>query len=203
MYLPRHFEETRLPVLHDLIRAQPLATLVTLASSGLTANHIPLILDADAGPNGTLRGHVARANPLWRDFSAEAGALDVFHGPEAYITPSWYAEKPRSGKVVPTWNYAVVHASGPLVVIDDAAWVRALVERLTRQMETPRPQPWSVADAPSEYIDAQVSAIVGLEIPITRICGKWKLSQNRTAEDREGVAHGLADSDDPMASWIG
>ena len=203
MYLPRHFEETRLSVLHDVIRAHPLATLVTMASSGLTANHIPLILDPGAGPNGTLRGHVARANPMWRDFSAEAGALAVFHGPQAYITPSWYAEKPTSGRVVPTWNYVAVHASGPLVVFDDAAWVRALVENLTRQMEAPRPEPWSVADAPSEYIDAQISAIVGIEIPIARISGKWKLSQNRNAEDREGVRRGLADGDDPMTSWIG
>ena len=203
MYLPRHFEETRLSVLHDVIRAQPLATLVTMASSGLTANHIPLILDPGAGPNGTLRGHVARANPVWRDFSAEAGALAVFHGPQAYITPSWYAEKPKSGRVVPTWNYVAVHASGPLVVFDDAAWVRALVQKLTRQMEAPRAEPWSVADAPSEYIDTQVSAIVGIEIPIARISGKWKLSQNRNAEDREGVRRGLADGDDPMTSWIG
>ena len=202
MYVPQHFTETRLPVLHGLMRAQPLAAIVTLGSSGLTANHIPLELDADEPPFGILRGHVARANPMWRDYSAEAGALAIFQGPQAYITPSWYAEKRASGKVVPTWNYAVVHASGPLRIIDDPAWVRGLVERLTQRMEAPRTAPWSVADAPRDYVESQLRAIVGIEITIATLTGKWKVSQNRPAADRESIARELGESGDPLAPFI-
>jgi len=191
MYVPSHFEETRLAVLHDLVRNHPLATLVTLDRDGLNANHIPIELDPEPSPLGTLRGHVSRANPLWRDFSADVGTLVIFQGPETYITPSWYQTKQESGKVVPTWNYAVVHAYGPLRIVEDPVWLRALVERLTDRHEAQRAEPWEVADAPDDYIKGQLQGIVGIEIPIERLIGKWKVSQNRPEVDRKGVSTGL------------
>jgi len=191
MYLPKHFEETRIEVLHELIRAHPLAALVTLAAGALEANHIPFEIDPGPAPFGTLRGHVARANPVWRDFSPGVDALGIFQGPETYVSPSWYASKQEGGKVVPTWNYAVVHAYGPLRVIDDAGWLRAFVEKLTNRHEAGRAAPWKVTDAPSDYVDKLVTAIVGIEVPIARLAGKWKVSQNRPARDREGVVAGL------------
>jgi transcriptional regulator len=190
MYLPKHFEETRVPVLHDLIRAYPLAALVVPTASGLDANHVPLEIDPDPAPLGTLRGHVARANPLARHAS-DVEALAIFQGPDTYISPSWYATKQETAKVVPTWNYAVVHAYGPVRVIDDPAWVRAFVERLTNRHEGGRPDPWKVTDAPEDYVDSMVKAIVGIEFPITRLIGKWKVSQNRPEQDRAGVIEGL------------
>lgn len=198
MYMPSHFEETRPDVLSQLIRDHPLAALVTLGPAGLNANHLPLELDPEPAPLGTLRGHVARANPLWQDFAADVDALAIFQGPQAYITPSWYQTKKDTGKVVPTYNYAVVHASGPLRVIDDPVWLRTLVERLTNRFEAARPEPWQVTDAPAEFIDRQLNAIVGIEIRVTKLTGKWKASQNRLPIDREGVVHGLrtlADAD--------
>jgi transcriptional regulator len=191
MYLPKHFEETRTETLHELIRARPLATVVTLAARGLEANHIPLEIDPEPAPFGTLRGHVARANPIWRDYSPGVDALAIFVGPDAYISPSWYPSKQDGGKVVPTWNYAVVHAYGPLRIVDDAAWLRGFVEKLTNRHESRRAAPWKVSDAPADYIDKMVGAIVGIEIPIARLEGKWKVSQNRPARDREGVVQGL------------
>jgi transcriptional regulator len=190
MYLPNHFEETRVSVLHGLIRAHPLAALVVLTAGGLDANHIPFEIDPDPAPLGTLRGHIARANPLGRHVS-EIDALAIFQGPDTYISPSWYVTKQETAKVVPTWNYAVVHAHGPLRVIDDRAWVRAFVERLTNRHEGARRDPWKVTDAPEDYIESMAKAIVGIEIPITRLVGKWKVSQNRPAEDRAGVVEGL------------
>lgn len=187
MYLPKHFAEPRNEVMHALMRAHPLATLITLGAQGLDANHIPLLLDEK---NGTLRGHLARTNPLWR----EADGLDVlaiFQGPECYITPNWYPAKQETGKVVPTWNYAVVHVHGRLRVIDDAGWLRAQIDALTRQEEATRPLPWQVADAPADYIEKMLGAIVGIEIGISRLTGKWKTSQNQTADNRAGVAAGL------------
>jgi len=191
MYLPAHFEETRLEILHSLIVQHPLATVVTLSAEGLNANHIPMELDPAPPPRGTLRGHVSRANPMWQDFSSEVGALAIFQGPESYITPSWYQTKQESGKVVPTWNYAVVHAYGELRIVEDATWLRALVGRLTDRHEAQRPQPWEVADAPSAYIEGQLGGIVGIEISIARLIGKWKVSQNRPEADRTGVVQGL------------
>jgi transcriptional regulator len=191
MYLPKHFDETRIEVLHELIRAHPLGTLVTLAASGLEANHIPFEIDPDPAPFGTLRGHVARANPVWREPPREADALVIFRGPEAYVSPSWYASKQEGGKVVPTWNYAVVHAYGRLRAVDDAAWLRAFVEKLTDRHEAGRTVRWKVTDAPADYVDKMVTAIVGIELPIARLLGKWKVSQNRPARDREGVVAGL------------
>jgi transcriptional regulator len=203
MYLPAQFREDRTPVLHDLIRAHPLATLVTLDAAGLVANHIPMEIDAAAGPLGTLRGHVARANPVWTSHRVEIEAMAVFQGPQCYITPAYYATKAATGKVVPTWNYATVHVHGPLRVIEDTAWLRGLVEQLTSRYEAERSQstgepPWKVTDAPAGYIDTLLQAIVGIELPISRLEGKWKVSQNRPADDRAGVAAGLGRSDDPM-----
>ena len=191
MYLPKHFEETRVEVLHALIHAYPFGTLVTLTAGGLDANHIPFEVDPEPSPFGTLRGHVARANPVWRGISAGAEALVIFQGPDTYISPSWYETKVETGKVVPTWNYVVVHAHGVPRFIDDRAWLRAFVTRLTERHEAGRQTPWKVTDAPAEYIDAQLGAIIGLEIPIARLVGKWKVSQNRPPRDRAGVIDGL------------
>jgi transcriptional regulator len=192
MYTPRHFEETRLDVLHALIEASPLGALVRHTTGGLDADHIPFEIAAptDDAPLGILRAHVARANPLWREDGAAVMAM--FQSPTAYISPAFYEQKAIDGKVVPTWNYAVVHAHGTLRAVDDPAWVLSLVERLTDRHEAGRAQPWKVADAPREYIDKMLKAIVGIEIRIERIEGKWKTSQNRSAADQSGIAAGLA-----------
>ncbi|MEW5710634.1 MAG: FMN-binding negative transcriptional regulator [Pseudomonadota bacterium] len=191
MYIPKHFSEPRVDVLHQLIRARPLSTLVTLSSSGLNANHIPLHLSMEPGPFGTLRGHVARANPIWNDITRDIEALAIFHGPDAYITPSWYPSKAETGKVVPTWNYAVAHAYGTLRVVDDPIWMRAHLSELTTHNEAAFPEPWHLDDAPSDFTEKLIGAIVGIEIVITRLIGKWKVSQNQPAENRAGVVRGL------------
>lgn len=191
MYLPKHFEETRVATLHDLIGAHPLGALVVLTAKGLEANHIPFEVEPDPAPFGTLRGHIARANPLWRDVGRDVEALVIFQGVSRYVSPSWYPTKRETGRVVPTWNYAVVHAHGAPRFIDDRAWLRAFVEKLTNRHEAARPDRWRITDAPPEYIEQQLGAIIGLEIPIARLTGKWKLSQNRPAPDRAGVVEGL------------
>jgi transcriptional regulator len=196
MYLPSHFEETRIEVLHDLVRQHPLGTLVTLGTDGLNANHIPFELEAVPAPYGTLRGHVARANPVWRDHSRDLDALVIFNGPQVYISPTWYETKKQTGEVVPTYNYAVVHAYGRVQVIDDRAWLRGLVTRLTEQFESGHSAPWQVSDAPEDFIDKQLSAIVGIEITISKLAGKWKASQNRPLEDRAGVVQALGATED-------
>jgi transcriptional regulator len=160
---------------------------------------VPLLLDADAGPLGTLRGHVARANPLWRDAAHRDEALVVFQGPQAYVSPAWYPSKAEHGKVVPTWNYVMVQARGRLRVIDDVAWLHALVTRLTATHEARRANPWAVDDAPPDYVASTLRAIVGLEIELVSLAGKWKVSQNRSAADREGVALGLDALEDDTA----
>ena len=194
MYTPKHFEEPRIDVMHELMRWHPLATLVTLTSHGLEANHIPLHLIDQPAPFGTLCGHVARANPLWRDFAKDTEVLAIFHGPDSHITPSWYATKKETGKVVPTWNYAVVHACGMLRVIDDAAWVRAQLEALTAHNEAGLARPWAVSDAPHEYTEKLIGSIVGFEIVITKLSGKWKVSQNQPAQNQAGIVEGLGSS---------
>lgn len=199
MYLPPHFEQRDPAALHALMREHPLAALVSLGDEGLTADHVPLEFDATAGEHGTLFGHVARTNPLWR-VAAGAPVLVVFGGPQAYVSPSWYPSKAVTHKVVPTWNYTVVHAHGVLEAVEDAPWLRALVGRLTDHREAPQPAPWAVDDAPVEYVQQMLRAIVGIRIPLTRLVGKWKISQNRSETDRLGVADGLGD--DPMAALV-
>jgi transcriptional regulator len=194
MYQPPHHREDRLDVQHALIRAHPLGALVTYGASGLSANLIPFVLDAAASPNGTLRGHVARANPQWRDFDPAVEALVVFQGVERYITPSWYAAKREHGKVVPTWNYATVQARGPMRAIEDRDWLAIQIAALTAESERGRAEPWSVSDAPEAFVAAQIKGIVGLEIPIASIEGKWKVSQNRPEADRQGVIAGLREA---------
>ena len=206
MYAPSHFEEKRVEVLHQQIRERALGTLVTLDSTGLNANHIPFEVDAEPAPFGTLRGHVARANPVWWNFSQAVEALVIFHGPQAYVTPSWYQTKKETGEVVPTYNYIVVHTYGPLHVHDDVEWLRGLVTRLTNRFEANRVAPWRVSDAPDAFIEKQLRAIVGIEIPMTKLIGKWKVSQNRPAVDRAGVVTGLSKANDEdslaLASWV-
>jgi transcriptional regulator len=199
MYGPAHFKEERIPVLHDAIRRLPLANLVTLGSAGLTASAVPLLLDAEDGPFGTLRGHLARPNPQARDVRTDVEALAIFMGPDAYISPNWYATKRETGKVVPTWNYVTVHAHGPIEFFDDPAALRAIVEGLTTIHEAKQPKPWAVDDAPADFIAAHLKGIIGFRIPITRLEGKWKMSQNRPAEDRSGVVQGLEAVGDPGA----
>jgi transcriptional regulator len=191
MYIPNAFQENRIEVLHDLIRKYPFAALVTSNEEGLQANHIPFELDPAPEPFGTLYAHVARANPVWRDLSHNDEALVIFQGPNSYISPSWYRTKKETGMVVPTWNYMVVHAHGKLEPIEDPVWLRAFVGKLTRTHEENMPEPWSVSDAPSDYIEKQLTAIVGLKLTITKLVGKWKLSQNRPAHDRESVIQTL------------
>jgi transcriptional regulator len=191
MYVPSHFKEERVPVLHAAIQRAGLATLVTVGPDGLDASHVPMLLDREAGPLGTLYGHVARANPLWREASPDLQALALFQGPDAYITPSWYATKQQTGEVVPTWNYVAIHARGRVRFFDDPARLLPLVTKLTEIHEASRAEPWAVSDAPEKYIRGLLAAIVGFELPIERLEGKWKMSQNRSAEDRAGVAKGL------------
>ncbi len=201
MYQPEHHREDDLAVQHALIRAHPLGLLVTAGAGGLEANPIPFVLDAGAGPKGVLKGHLARANRQWRDFDPSIEALVVFQGAEAYITPSWYATKAETGKVVPTWNYAIVQAYGTLRIVEDADWLRAQIDALTLAQEEARPAPWQVADAPEPFVSAMLRGIVGIEIEIARIEGKWKASQNRPEADRAGVVAGLrADGGVPAAA---
>lgn len=191
MYVPAHFDEPALPVLHALVASHPLGAWITHARGALLVNHLPFLLDGTRGPHGTLVGHVARANPVWKAFSTEVESVVVFQGPEAYITPSWYPTKGETGKTVPTWNYAVVHAHGMPRAIEDREWLRAHVTALTDAHEADEAVPWRVTDAPADFIEALLGAIVGIEIPIASLVGKWKASQNRSAPDRLGVVSGL------------
>lgn len=204
MYVPSHFAETRPEVLHAALRDHPLGLLITQdGGHGLDANPIPFLFDAARGPHGTLRGHVARANPVWREARQDAETLVIFQGPQAYISPGWYATKAESGKVVPTWNYVTIAARGMLRVIDDRGWLRGLVGELTARHEAGQAKPWQVNDAPADYIDAMLNAIVGIEIALVSLQGKWKVSQNRPAKDREGVADALrANAGEAMALLV-
>jgi transcriptional regulator len=197
MYIPRHNAENRIPVMHALMVSAPFATLVTLGSSGLFASHIPMVLEHDGSPFGTLRAHISRANTQWRDLLTNVDALAIFAGPHHYISPNWYPETREHGKEVPTWNYVVVHAYGPLKVIQDKDWLRKNVQRLTDIHEAASPTPWKVNHAPAEFIDSLLHGIVGLEVPIQRLEGKWKVSQNRTERERNGVIDGLRQLDTP------
>ena len=201
MYLPTHFVEIRTEVLHATVRQHPLATLVAVVGGVATADELPFVLDASAGPNGTLRGHVARANPLAQLPNMQHQMLVIFRGPQAYVSPSWYPSKAAHGKVVPTWNYVVVQATGILRLVDnDVVWLRQQIEALTASQEGQRAHPWFVADAPADYLAQMMQAIVGIEITIDTLVGKCKVSQNRSAADRAGVIQGLADAPGDQAS---
>lgn len=191
MYVPAHFAESDTSVLHALIREQPLGTWVTQGFEELVVNHIPFYLDAGRGEHGTLVGHVARSNPVWQSFSRSTPSVVVFQGPQAYISPSWYPSKQAGGKVVPTWNYVVVHAHGMPRAIEDRARLLEIVRLLTEAHETGQSAPWQVADAPPDFIDKLLAAVVGIEIPIDRLDGKWKASQNRPQADKLGTVAGL------------
>ena len=194
MYQPPHFREDRIEVQHQLIRAHPLGLLITAGPGGLLANLFPFLLDSDGSEKGTLRLHIARANPQWKELEAVEECLVVFQGPQDYVTPSWYATKRETGKVVPTWNYATVHAWGRPRVMNDDAWLRRQIEDLTASRENLRAMPWQVDDAPEDFVTAQMRGIVGVEIPIARIEGKWKMSQNRPQSDRTGVIAGFREA---------
>lgn len=191
LYLPTHFEETDRPALHQLMADFPLGMLITLGSDGLSANHIPFIFESGHGEQGRLIGHVARNNDVWRDHDPEQQALVVFQSAQAYISPNWYPSKAETHKAVPTWNYAVVHVYGPLIVHDDEKWVRGQAGKLVKIHEAAQPVPWKMADAPMEYTEMMLGNIVGIEIPVTRMLGKFKANQNRDVADRESVIAAL------------
>ncbi len=202
MYVPPSNAEHRPEVVLDYMEAHPLAALVTRSSEGLIATHLPLLVDRTRGPLGTLAGHIARANPQQRQARDGDEALVIFSGQDAYITPTFYPSKARGGKVVPTWNYIAVHAYGTLRFVSDPSALRRHLEALTSHHEASRAQPWSVNDAPPDYIERQMGAIVGVEIEITRLEGKWKMSQNRSADDIDGVITGLEASGDAAAREV-
>jgi transcriptional regulator len=191
VYLPPHFKQEDRKELHRAIGAARLATLVTLGTEGLEASHVPILLDEADGSQGAIRGHIARANPQWRRAALATPALALFLGPDAYVSPAWYATKKDTGKVVPTWNYLAVHAYGRIEFFEDPERLRAIVTELTRRHESRRPDPWAVSDAPPEFIAGQLKAIIGFRLPIERLEGKWKLSQNRPPADRQGAIDGL------------
>ena len=198
MYVPRAFAVDDVPILHQQMLATPLPVLVTHGSQGLIASHVPLLLNPDEGACGTLYGHLARANPHWKALAEGAEALVIFAGEQAYISPSFYPGKAEHGKAVPTWNYLAVHAYGTAEVFDDAERLLALVSRLSDKYEADRSAPWSVSDAPADYIESMLKAIVGFRLPITRLDGKRKLSQNRDAADQAGVRKGLLANSNPQ-----
>jgi transcriptional regulator len=202
MYVPPHFQEEDVPTLHAAIRDIAFGTLVSAGPDGLIANHVPMLLDPEPAPYGTLIGHVARANPHSRVPAGETETLAIFLGPNAYVTPSWYAAKREHGKVVPTWNYVAVHAYGRLEWFDDADRLLALVTRLTDTHEAALPAPWAVSDAPADFVRGMLKGIVGFALPIARLEGKWKMSQNRPAADRPGVVDGLTQADAPAVAAL-
>ena len=193
MLIPPIYREDRLDCLHSLVNDNSFGTLVTVSENIPVADHIPFFLhdSEEDGELGTLRGHVAVANPVWKSVNGEQEVLVIFQGPSAYVTPNWYASKQEHGKVVPTWNYMVVHARGKLTVQQDSAWLLAHLNSLTGQHEAVQKTPWKVSDAPADFIDRQMRGIVGVEILITDLAGQWKLSQNKDAADYAGVVEGL------------
>jgi transcriptional regulator len=201
MYQPQHFREDRLDVQHELIRRHPFGLLISMGEDRLLANGIPFLLQRDKGLFGTLLAHVARANSQWKGLQGQS-VLAVFQGPQAYVSPSFYATKKETGKVVPTWNYAMVQARGIATIHADAEWLKAQVDALTNGHEQSRPEPWKVDDAPDTYFQSQLRGIVGIEIEITEIEGKWKVSQNHPEDNRQGVAAGLADEAADMSALV-
>lgn len=206
MYTPKHHKETDLKVLHRLIMSHPLGTWITRSNEELVANHIPFLLNSTLGDNGTLVGHVARANPVWKSILPEENTLVIFQGAENYITPSWYPSKQEHGKTVPTWNYAVVHVYGRPRIIEDKAWLLNHLNELTDEHEKKQEAPWAVDDAPEEFIARLLKGIIGIEIPIDRLEGKWKVSQNKNNPDKHGVVNGLLSQEniqaEKMAAYV-
>jgi transcriptional regulator len=202
MYTPKAFEVTDLPLLHAAMKQSELATLVTITTNGLVATHLPLLLDETRGEYGTLTGHISRANVQWRETDANAEALIIFLGLDSYVSPNWYPAKQETGRVVPTWNYAAIHAYGRITFIEDPEWLRAMVSDLTKKHEASFPAPWQVTDAPAVYIDSQLKAIVGFEFQIVRLEGKQKFNQNRSVEDRLGVIEGLRELEDGRKTQV-
>ncbi|WP_025601111.1 FMN-binding negative transcriptional regulator [Burkholderia sp. WSM2230] len=202
MYVPAHFNEARTDVLHALIAQNPFGTLITHGASGLDANHIPFELAPNEGELGVLHAHVARNNPVWQDVANGDEVLVVFHAGDAYISPTWYPSKHESHRQVPTWNYVVAHAHGRITIRDDEKYVRGVVARLTRTHEAALPQPWKMGDAPAEYIEAMLKAIVGVEIGITRLVGKRKLGQNKDARDIQGAGEALKARENPIGDQM-
>lgn len=202
VYTPKPNAETRIDVLHALIKAYPLGVWVSMGQGELVANHIPFDIDTERGEFGTLVAHVARANPIWRESPSSVPCVVTFQGPQTYITPSWYPSKHEHGKAVPTWNYAVVHAHGVPAFIYDRAWLYDHVSRLTARHEASQALPWAVSDAPPEYMDKMIGSIVGVEIPVANLQGKWKMGQNRSASDQLGVVAGLMAKRDSQAVGV-
>lgn len=202
LYNPAQFKQDDVGALHDAIRAHGFGTLVTLGADGLEASHVPMMIEPAPGPYGTLIGHVAKANPQWRSVRPDVAALAMFLGPNAYITPAWYPSKHEGGKVVPTWNYTAIHASGTLTFFEDPERLLRLVTRLTEHHEAGRAAPWKVTDAPADYVQGMLKGIVGFELAITRLEGKWKMSQNRPAADRTGVVEGLTREGGPTEAEV-
>ncbi len=200
MYIPSHNAETRLPILHQMMTDHPLAAVVTLGQDGLIATHMPLVLEDDGSEFGVLKGHVSRANPQWRNPVPNVEALAIFSGPQHYISPNWYPGKLDDGKEVPTWNYVTVHAYGPLRIVEDAEWLLAHLNSLTNTHEAASPIPWKVEDAPADFIASLLRGIVGFELPIRKLEGKWKVSQNRNDADRQGAVEGLSQLNTKEAS---
>lgn len=203
IYTPSHFAIEDREVLFDHIERTGLALLIGVGVEGPLASHAPMLLERNQGPSGRLVGHLAKANPHWQEALGEKPALAVFQGPDAYITPSWYPSKQEHGRVVPTWNYAVVHARGPISFFEDRDRLHDLVSRLTDFHERQRAQPWAVTDAPERFIEAQLKGIVGFALEIETLTGKYKMSQNRPAKDRDGVVAGLAEEADARARDTG
>ena len=202
MYTPKDFLVDDLPTLHADMQRNSFAALVTLTSTGLVATHLPILLDETRGPFGTILGHVSRANLQWQTSDPTTEALLLFNGPDTYVTPNWYPAKQETHRVVPTWNYAAIHAYGPITFFDDPERLRTIVTRLTDLHESTFPTPWKVTDAPAAYIDGQLKAIVGFELPISRLEGKRKFNQNRSAADQAGVVEGLRSLNDPTKSAV-
>jgi len=202
MYIPPAFAETDVERLHEAIRGSGLATLVTLTKEGLLASHVPMLLEPDPAPYGTLLGHVAVANPHADPPEPGVEALAIFTGPDAYVSPGWYQTRKETGKVVPTWNYVAIHAYGTLEVFRDRERLREVVRRLTDKHEAGLAEPWSMDEAPKDFIESQLKGIAGFRLTITRLQGKWKMSQNRAPQDRAGVIRALSESDDPVKQAV-
>lgn len=207
MYIPKAHEEKNTSILHALVKSHPLGTWVTHNEEGLIVNHIPFIIDGTLGENGTLLGHVARANPVWKEFSSTENSVVIFQGAETYITPSWYPSKHEHGRALPTWNYAVVHVHGLPRIIEDKEWLLNHLNALTDEHESEQTLPWKVEDAPEDFTKHMLKSIVGIEIPIAKLEGKWKVNQNKQEPDKLGVIAGLLSRKDSqskeMASYVG